>query len=69
MILYLLGEEVSSKGIDMTLIVPATVKTNVFLNALRGDVSHYNRMDPFLESGMAPADCARRILTAVHGGK
>ena len=53
----------------MTLIVPATVKTNVFLNALRGDVSLYNRMDPFLESGMALADCARRILTAVHGGK
>jgi len=53
----------------MTLIVPATVKTNVFLNALRGDVSLYNRMDPFLEFGMAPADCARRILTAVHGGK
>ncbi len=61
-----LHEEVSSKGIGLTLIVPGKVWTNVSLNALRGDGSLYNRMAPFLESGMAPADCARRILTVVH---
>ena len=64
-----LREEVSSKGIGVTLIVPGTVRTNVSLNALRGDGSLYKRMDPFLESGMAPAYCARRILTSVHGRK
>ena len=61
-----LREEVSSKGIGLTLIVPGTVWTNVSLNVLRDDGSLYNRMAPFLETGMAPADCARRILTAVQ---
>ena len=61
-----LREEVAAHGIDVTLIVPGTVRTNVSLNALRGDGSLYNKMDRFLESGMAPAECARRILDAVH---
>lgn len=64
-----LREEVSQHGIDVTLIVPGTVRTDVSLNALRGDGSLYGRMDPFLASGMDPADCAGRILDAVHARK
>ena len=64
-----LREEVAAQGIDVTLIVPGAVRTNVSLNALRGDGSRYNRMDPFLETGMVPADCARRILDAVYRRK
>ena len=36
---------------------------------LRGDGSLYNRMDSFLESGISPEDCARRVLNAIHGRK
>ena len=64
-----LREEVSAHGVGVTLIVPGTVRTNVSLNALRGDGSLYNRMDPFIASGMEPAECARRIVNAVHWGK
>lgn len=64
-----LREEVAEAGIDVTLIVPGAVRTNVSINALRGDGSLYNRMDPFLEDGMSPAECARRVLDAVHGRK
>ncbi|NBP71876.1 MAG: SDR family oxidoreductase [Alphaproteobacteria bacterium] len=64
-----LREEVARHGIDVTLIVPGTVRTDVSLNALRGDGSLYGRMDPFLASGMDPADCAGRILDAVHARK
>jgi dehydrogenase/reductase SDR family member 7B len=53
----------------VTLIVPGAVRTNVSINALRGDGSRYDRMDPFLEDGMSPADCAKRILDAIHDRK
>ena len=61
-----LREEVWSRGIDVTVVVPGAVRTNVSINALLGDGSRYGRMDPFLENGMAPADCARRALDAIH---
>lgn len=64
-----LREEVAEAGIDVTLIVPGAVRTNVSINALRGDGSLYNRMDPFLEKGMSPEDCARRALEAIHARK
>lgn len=64
-----LREEVAGAGIDVTLIVPGAVRTNVSINALRGDGSLYNRMDPFLENGMSPQDCARRALDAIHARK
>lgn len=64
-----LREEVSDSGIDVTLIVPGAVRTNVSINALRGDGSRYDKMDPFLEDGMSPADCAKRVVDAIHGRK
>lgn len=64
-----LREEVAEAGIDVTLIVPGAVRTNVSINALRGDGSLYNRMDPFLENGMSPEECARRALEAIHARK
>jgi dehydrogenase/reductase SDR family member 7B len=64
-----LREEVAAAGIDVTLIVPGAVRTNVSINALRGDGSRYNRMDSFLENGMPPEECARRALDAIHARK
>ncbi len=61
-----LREETQGSGIDVTLVLPGAVKTDVSINALRGDGSKYDRMDSFLESGMSAAGCAARILTAVH---
>lgn len=64
-----LREEVAAAGIDVTLIVPGAVRTNVSINALRGDGSRYNRMDSFLENGMPPEECARHALDAIHARK
>jgi NADP-dependent 3-hydroxy acid dehydrogenase YdfG len=64
-----LREEVADRGIDVTLIVPGAVRTNVSINALRGDGSRYDKMDPFLETGMSPDACADRILSAVERRK
>lgn len=64
-----LREEVSERGIDVTLIVPGAVRTNVSINALTGDGGLYGRMDPFLETGLSPEKCAARILDALHARK
>ena len=61
-----LREEVRDSGIDVTLVLPGAVRTSVSVNALTGDGSPYDRMDPFLEAGMPPEECAARILDAVH---
>ncbi len=61
-----LREEIRDRGVDVTLIVPGAVKTNVSINALRGDGSLYDRMDPFLEKGMPPETAAAKILDAIH---
>ncbi len=61
-----LREEVRDHGIDVTLIVPGAVKTNVSINALKGDGSTYHRMDPFLENGMTPETAAAKSIDAIH---
>ena len=61
-----LREEVWMDGIDVTVAVPGAVRTNVSINALTGDGTAYGKMDPFLEAGFAPEDCAARIVDAVH---
>lgn len=64
-----LREEVADAGIGVTLIVPGAVRTNVSINALTADGGLYGRMDPFLETGLPPEECAARILDALHGRK
>ncbi len=64
-----LREEVTEHGIDVTLIVPGAVRTNISLNALTGNGARYGRMDRFLERGLPPEICATRILDAVHTRK
>ena len=61
-----LRAEVWPHDIAVTLVVPGGVRTNISINALRGDGSRHGRMDRFLEHGPAAKDCARAILDAVH---
>lgn len=60
-----LRAEVHPDGIAVTLIVPGAIKTDISINALRGDGSAYGKMNRFLENGMTPAKCADIILDAI----
>ena len=60
-----LRAELHPDGIAVTLIVPGAIKTDISINALRGDGSAYGKMNRFLENGMSPARCAGLILDAV----
>ena len=63
-----LRSEVYRDNIQITLITPGYVKTNVSINALNGDGSKFNKMEPGQEHGMSPSDCAKKILKAVKHG-
>lgn len=56
-------------GIKVTIILPGYIKTNISFNALVGDGSQQNKMDPGQEKGMAPDKCAKLIIKAIESGK
>lgn len=64
-----LRAEVKEGGVDVTLIVPAFVKTGISVNALLGDGSAYGAMDKNQERGISPGECARKILHSIEKKK
>ncbi len=55
--------------IYVTLICPGWIKTNVTLNALTGDGSALNEMDPTTATGLSPQECALAIINAIEKEK
>jgi len=56
-------------NIDVTLICPGFIRTNVSINALTGDGSALNEMDEAQDKGMAPEKCAYQIFNAIEKKK
>lgn len=60
-----LRAEVAREGIEVTLVCPGFIRTDISLHALKGDGSEHAKMDSGQAKGM-PADvCATKILNAV----
>lgn len=64
-----LRAEVGRDGIKVTLVCPGFIRTDVSLNALRGDGSLHAKMDSGQANGMPPEECATQTLRAVAAGK
>ena len=60
-----LRAEVAKDGIDVTIVCPGYVRTNVSRNALTGNGTTYGKLDRTHDRAMRPEDCARRIVDAV----
>lgn len=60
-----LRAEVAKDNIDITIILPGYVRTNVTINALKGDGSKNNVMAPETAKGMDPDVFAQRALKAI----
>jgi short-subunit dehydrogenase len=58
-----------SKKIYVTLVCPGWVRTNVSINALTGDGSPSQKMDPTTAQGIDPKDLARKIARAIERKK
>ena len=64
-----LRAEVWREGVQVTLICPGFIRTNVSLNAITGDGGQHGLMDSGQLNGMEPAECARQIWAAVAAGR
>lgn len=53
-------------NIDVTLLVIAGIKSNVFEHALTGDGSEYGTSDWGGDSGITAEDCAERVVEAIE---
>jgi dehydrogenase/reductase SDR family protein 7B len=60
-----LRAEVAKDGIDVTIVCPGYIRTNVSRNALTGSGATFGKMDDTHERAMKPEECARRIVDAV----
>jgi len=60
-----LRSEVYDKNINITIICPGFIKTQVSINALTGDGKPQGSMDAAQENGLSAEECARQIISAV----
>jgi len=56
-------------GIQVHVIAPGSIRTDVSRNALTADGSRRGVSDPVIDNGMPPAEAAGAILAAVEAGK
>jgi short-subunit dehydrogenase len=55
-----------SKNIYVTLVCPGWIRTNVTINALTGDGSKLNQMDPTTDHGMSPQTFAKKMVRVIE---
>ncbi len=64
-----LRAELSQSGVEVHVIAPGSVATDVSRNALTADGSRRGKSDRVIDEGIAPADAARTMLDAVELGQ
>ena len=61
--------DLDDRNINITLVCPGRIRTNISYHALTGDGTQHGQMDPG-QAGGIPADvCARRIIRATERGR
>lgn len=61
-----LRAEVAHDNIQVLVVAPGSVKTDISINALEGDGSKHNVVDPLIANGMPVEVCARKIVRAIE---
>lgn len=64
-----LRAETWRENIQVTMVCPGYIKTNISLNAVTATGEKHNHMDANQQKGMPAEVCARKILEAVATGK
>ncbi len=64
-----LRAELYTKNVDVTIICPGYVMTDVSKNALTGDGKKFNKMDDATAKGLKPEDLAKKVLQAISQKK
>ena len=61
--------ELIHDGIEVTVIAPGAVRTNLARNALKGDGAKFGRTDDFIEGGYEPSYLVERVFDGIKKGK
>lgn len=64
-----LRAEVHKDNIEVLLVVPGSIRTDISRNALAGDGAKHGMLDPAIANGMPVEECARRIVNGIMRGK
>jgi short-subunit dehydrogenase len=64
-----LRAELFKENIQVTMILPGYVRTQISVNALLGDGTKQNTMDQAQENGLSPESCANQIIKAIEKNK
>lgn len=64
-----LRAEHGNDGIQVTILIPGLVKTDISINALKGDGNAYGRMQESIATGISPEWCAIQMIRAVARGR
>ncbi|QYJ08184.1 SDR family NAD(P)-dependent oxidoreductase [Qipengyuania flava] len=64
-----LRAELSQSGVQVHVVCPGSVATDVSRNALTADGSKRGRSDKVIDNGIPPAEAAQRIIDAVASGQ
>lgn len=61
--------EVFKDHINVLMVCPGKIKTNISINAVTGSGEKHNKMDNSTEEGLSAQACAEQIILAVEKGK
>lgn len=61
--------EIYNDNVNVLIVCPGKIKTNISLNAVTGDGAKHNKMDDSTEHGLSAEDCAVEILKAIELNK
>lgn len=61
--------EVYKENINVLIVCPGKIKTNISVNAVTGDGAKHGLMDESTERGISAEECAKQILKAIENNK
>lgn len=61
--------EIYKDHVNVLIVCPGKIKTNISLNAVTGDGAKHNKMDLSTDQGLPAAECAAQILEAIVNKK
>ncbi|MCK0536276.1 SDR family oxidoreductase [Alcanivorax quisquiliarum] len=64
-----LRAEEHEHGLRLLMVMPGFIRTEVSVNAITADGGQHGQMDDYQQQGMAPEQCAQRIIRAVQRGR
>src|SRR6218665_1729545 len=64
-----LRSEVWKENVNITIVCPGYIHTNISVNAISGDGSKHGKMDQNQAQGISPEACAESIVNAIAKGK